>query len=86
MLEIIEKALTIMLLATGIKLVGEKEKVEKRKKRSLLMKPQLNRLRTSAYQNIFKELPLKDKEEFRRYLRMITETYQLKLFICLFVY
>ena len=43
-----------------------------------------SRLCTGAYQNIFKELRLKDKEEFRRYLRINTETYQVKLFIYLF--
>ena len=75
------------LLAIGIKLVGKEEKVEQRKERSLWMKPYLkNRLRTSARQSIFKELRLKDKEEFRQYLRMNIENYQVKLFICLFVY
>ena len=59
----IEKALTIMLFAIGVKLVGEDEQVKKRKKRSVWMKPWLkNRLRTSAYQHIFQELRLKDKE------------------------
>ena len=87
MFENIEKALTIMLLAIGVKLDGEDEQVKKRKKRSVWMKPWLkNRLRTSAYQNIFQELRLKDKEEFRRYLRINTETYQVKLFIYLFIH
>ena len=59
----IEKALIIMFLAIGVKLDGEDEQVKKRKKRSVWMKPWLkNRLRTSAYQNIFQELRLKDKE------------------------
>ena len=63
MFENIEKALTIMLLAIGVKLDGEDEQVKKRKKRSVWMKPWLkNCLRTSAYQNIFQELRLKDKE------------------------
>ena len=75
------------LLAIGIKLVGKEEKVEQRKERSLWMKPYLkNRLRTSTRQSIFKELRLKDKEEFRQYLRMNIENYQVKLFICLFLY
>ena len=52
-----------MLLAIGLKLDGEDEQGKKRKKRSVWMKPWLkNRLRTSAYQNIFQELRLKDKE------------------------
>ena len=64
MFENTEKALIIMLLAIGIKLDGEDEQVKKRgKKRSVSVKPWLkNRLRTSAYQNIFQELRLKDKE------------------------
>ena len=74
MLKNIEKPLTITLLAIGIKL---DEKKKKRKKRFVWMKPWLtNRLGTSAYQNIFQKLRLNDKEEFRRYLRMNTETYQ----------
>ena len=87
MSEKIEQALAILLLATGIKLVEDGEKVKKRKKRSIWMKPWLkNRLRTSAYQNIFQEVHLKDSEEFRRYLRMNTETYQVQILNYLFIY
>ena len=63
MFENIEKALTIMLLAIWVKLEGEDEQAKKRKKRSVWMKPWLKkRLSTNAYQNIFQELRLKDKE------------------------
>ena len=63
MFENIEKALIIVLLAIGVKLDGEDEQVKKRKKRPVWMKPWLkNCLRISAYQNIFQELCLKDKE------------------------
>ena len=63
MFENIEKALTIVLLAIGVNLDREDEQVKKRKKGSLWMEPWLqNRLRTIAYQNIFQELHLKDKE------------------------
>ena len=41
MFENIEKALTIILLAIGVKLDGEDEPVKKRKKRSVWMKPWL---------------------------------------------
>ena len=41
MFENIEKALTIMLLAIGVKLDGEDEQVKKREKRSVRMKPWL---------------------------------------------
>ena len=54
MFENIEKALTIMLLAIGVKLDREDEQVKKRKKRSVWIKPLLkNCLRAVAYQNIF---------------------------------
>ena len=41
MFENIEKALTIMLLAIGVKLDGEDEQVKKGKKKSVWMKPWL---------------------------------------------
>ena len=66
MFENIEKALTIIMLAIGIKLDGEDEQGKKSKKRSVWMKSWLkNRLRTSRYQNIFQALRLKDKEGTR---------------------
>ena len=65
MFENIEKALTFILLAFEVKLDGEDEQVKKRKKISVWMKTWLkNRLGTSAYQNIFQELHLEDKEEY----------------------
>ena len=65
MFENIKKALTIILLAIGVKSDGEDEQVKKKEKRSVWMKPWLkNLIRASAYQNIFQELRLKDKEEF----------------------
>ena len=52
-----------MLLAIEVKLDGEDEQVKKEEKRSVWMKLWLkNRLRKGAYQNIFQELRLKDKE------------------------
>ena len=63
MFENIEKALIFILLAFEVKLDGEDEQVKKRKKISVWMKTWLkNCLGTSAYQNIFQELRLKDKE------------------------
>ena len=87
MFENIKKALTIILLAIGVKSDGQDEQVKKKEKRSVWMKPWLkNLIRASAYQNIFQELRLKDKEEFRRYLRMKTETYHVQLFTYLFIH
>ena len=52
-----------MLLAIEVKLDGEDEQVKKEEKRSVWMKLWLkNRLRKGAYQNIFQELRLRDKE------------------------
>ena len=76
-----------MLLAIGVKIDRKDEQVKKSKKRFVWMKPCLkNYQRTFAYQNIFQGLRLKDKEEFRRYLRINNETYQVKLFIYLFIH
>ena len=63
MFENVEKALAIMVLAIGVKLDGEMVMLKKRKRRSVWMKPWLkNRLRKSAYQNIFQEIHWKDKQ------------------------
>ena len=50
---------------------------EKKRFRSVWVKPWLlNRDEKSAYNNILGELRLKDQEEFRKYLRMNTQTYE----------
>ena len=57
-----EKTLNYVVSDWG-KIRWRNEQVKKRKKRSVWIKPWLkNRLRISAYQNIFQELRLKDKE------------------------
>ena len=54
MFENIEKALTIMLSAIGVKLDGEDEQIKKSKKRSVWLKPLLkNSLLAVACQYIF---------------------------------
>ena len=63
MFENIEKAFTIMLLAIEVKLDGEDEQDKKKEKKNCLGEIMVkNRLRTSACQDIFQELRLKDKE------------------------
>ena len=58
----IEKTLNYVVSDWG-KVRWRNEQVKKRKERSVWIKPWLkNRLRISAYQNIFQELRLKDKE------------------------
>ena len=47
-----------------------------KRKRSVWVKPWLKScMYTSAFNNIFAELIVNDKEEFRRYLRINTATY-----------
>ena len=51
-------------------------KQKTKRKRSVWLKPWLkNCMYTSAFNNIFAELIVNDKEEFRRYLRINTATY-----------
>ena len=53
-----------------------KNSKQTKRKRSVWVKPWLkNCMYTSAFNNIFAELVVDDKEEFRRYLRINTATY-----------
>ena len=52
-------------------------KQKTKRKRSVWVKSWLkNRMYTSAFNNIFAELMVNDKEEFRRYLRINTASYE----------
>ena len=53
MFENIEKALTIMLLAIGVKLDKEDEKDKKREKRSVWMKPWLQNVYVQLHTKIY---------------------------------
>ena len=51
-------------------------KQKTKRKRSVWVRPRLKIcMYTSAFSNIFAELIVNDKEEFRRYLRINTATY-----------
>ena len=51
-------------------------KQKTKRKRSVWVRPRLKIcMYTSAFNNIFAELIVNDKEEFRRYLRINTATY-----------
>ena len=55
----------------------KKKKDKNKRKRKTWVKPWLmNRARESAFKGIFSELALRDKEEFRKYLRMNTNSYE----------
>ena len=75
-MEDIELTCVCLILANATHL--ENKAIKKRiEKKSVWVKPWLsNRDSTGAFGNIFAELWLQDEEEFRRYLRMNTETYQ----------
>ena len=52
-------------------------KQKTKRKRSVWVKSWLkNRMYTSAFNNIFAELMVNDKEEFRRYLKITTASYE----------
>ena len=88
MSEKIEKAPAILLLATGIKLVEDGKKVKKKEKKIRLdetkvKKPSPDKCIPKYFSRTTFE---KKSEEFRRYLRMNTETYQVQILIYLFLY
>ena len=67
------KATTALVIASGFVLL--REKVKKEKNRSCWSKPWLSPTK-GAYNMILNELRLVDKEDFRKYLRMNTETFE----------
>ena len=65
----------VIILALCTKKQQTLKEVKIKRKRRVWMKPWLkNRVQQSAYSNIFQELRLRDQEEFRKYLRMNTNT------------
>ena len=64
---------------------SQKKKLKNKKKRTCWVRDWLKqRQEKSAYANILSELRLSDREEFRRYLRMNSETYTIYIFSLLF--
>ena len=69
--------LIVLILINNICYSKNKNKKKSKRRKSIWMKPWLkNRNNKSAYNNIFPELLLNDKEEFRHYLRMNTTSYE----------
>lgn len=66
--------LFVVLLSEYFK--NKEKKIKKRNKKMWVKLWLQNRKTESAYNRIFAELRLHDQEEFRRYLRMNTATYQ----------
>ena len=72
----------LLILAVIRKRRRTRQESLKRRRRTIWVKPWLaNRDAKSAYNNILQELRLQDQEEFRKYLRMNTESYQVIAFI-----
>lgn len=67
----------------NIEILKQQKKTKKRKSRSCWIKPWIQRRNEKeAYSNILTELRLEDPGQFRKYLRMNEETYEVrKLFI-----
>ena len=80
-----EMAATSLIILAVVKRSRSKRK-RYRRQRSVWVKPWLaNRQYKSAFNNIFAELRLRDQEEFRKYLRMNTEAYEVyTLFISIY--
>ena len=77
------KTLSLILLNNGFYFMNIfLKRKRQRKRRSYWVKEWLNRRNSlSAYQTILSELRLNDAENFRRYLRMNTEVYEVKRFL-----
>ena len=69
--------LLALILINNICYSKSKNKKKSKRPESIWMKPWVkNRNSKSAYNNMFSELLLTDKEEFRRYLRMHTTSFE----------
>ena len=75
-----EAAAVILVLLTARSLRKRRAKEAKKKPRTVWVKPWIaNRAEKSAFVHIFAELRLHDQEEFRSFLRMNTDTYQVNM-------
>ena len=73
--EVVLISCTSLILGCAISLSNSNRK--KRRSRKIWMKDWLReRDKKGAYANILQELRLNDRENFRKYLRMNTETFQ----------
>ena len=75
------KLLGLMIITAGGLLLSKKH-AKKRRKRRVWVRPWIEkRERKGAYYSIIADLRLTDKEDFRKYLRMNTATFQVHLFL-----
>ena len=81
-----EENVSLLVLAVGTALIYDHQlpRKKKRRKRCYWVKPWLEkRYERGAYNGILTEMRLHDQEDFRKYLRMNTDTFQVEL-VCLY--
>ena len=76
-----KKAVAVLVVACGATVIQQQRK--KRKKR-IWIKPWLQCKNRSAYNMILNELSLHDQQDFRKYLRMNTDTFEVSFILFLF--
>ena len=78
-----ESAVAILLLGCALKL-NESQSSKCRRKRRIWVKPWLlNRQKSGIYHNLVNELVLADRGDYRRFMRMNTETFEVIVFLWL---
>ena len=79
-----ESAVAILLLVRSLKL-NESKRNKCRRKRRIWVKTIVikNRQKRGIYQNLVKELVLADRGDYRRFVRMNTETFEVIVFLWL---
>lgn len=83
--DVILVACATITLGCAIEMHSNLSKVGKKRKRKVWMKDWLReRESKGAYSNILQELRLRDQENFRKYLRMNTTTFEVIFFNDLF--
>lgn len=75
-----KKILATLVIACGYIIANSKQGKIKKRKRKCWVKPWLLDKGKSVYRTLLNELKLRDKEHFRRYLRMNTETFEVRIF------
>ena len=73
-----KRAAAVVVISCCSELLGTEQ--PKEKKKSIWVKEWLKEKDRSVYNMLLSELLVQDQEDFRKYLRMNTETFQVELF------
>ena len=73
-----KRAAAVVVISCCSELLGTEQ--PKEKKKSIWVKEWLKKKDRSVYNMLLSELLVQDQEDFRKYLRMNTETFQVELF------